>query len=38
MDKEEMKRRTKQFALARIRLVEWLPRGHTADVRTSGRK
>ena len=32
MDKEEMKRRTKQFALRVIRLVESLPRGRTADV------
>ena len=32
MDKEEMKRRTKQFALRVVRLVETLPRGRTADV------
>ena len=32
MDKEELKRRTKQFALRVIRLVEALPRGRTADV------
>jgi four helix bundle protein len=32
MDKEEMKLRTKQFALRVIRLVEALPRGKTADV------
>ena len=32
MDKEELKLRTKQFALQVIRLVEALPRGKTADV------
>jgi four helix bundle protein len=32
MNQEEMKRRTKQFALRIIRLVESLPRGRTADV------
>ena len=32
MDKEEMKRRTKQFALRMIRLVESLPRGRIAEV------
>jgi four helix bundle protein len=32
MDKEAMKRRTKQFALRVVRLVEALPRGRTADV------
>ena len=32
MDKEEMKRRTKQFALRVIRLVESLPKGQTAWV------
>lgn len=32
MNKEEMKRRTKQFALRVIRLVESLPRGQTAVV------
>ena len=32
MDKEELKLRTKQFALRVIRLVEALPRGKTADV------
>ena len=32
MDKEEMKRRTKQFALRVIRLVESLPKGRTAEV------
>ena len=32
MDKEELKGRTKQFALRVIRLVEALPRGKTADV------
>ena len=32
MNREEMKRRTKQFALRVIRLVESLPRGRTADV------
>ena len=32
MDKEEMKRRTKQFALRVIRLVESLPNGRTAEV------
>ena len=32
MDKEELKRRTKQFALRVVRLVEALPRGRTADV------
>ena len=32
MNQEEMKRRTKQFALRVIRLVELLPRGRTADV------
>ena len=32
MDKEELKERTKQFALRVIRLVESLPRGRTADV------
>ena len=32
MDKEEMKRRTKQFALRVIRLVESLPKARTAEV------
>jgi len=32
MDKEEMKERTKQFALRVIRLVESLPRERTAEV------
>jgi len=32
MDKEEMKKRTKQFALRVIKLCEALPRGKTADV------
>jgi len=32
MDKEELKNRTKQFALRVVRLVEALPRGRTADV------
>jgi len=32
MDKEEMKRRTKQFALRVVHFVEALPRGRTADV------
>ncbi|MBI3764615.1 MAG: four helix bundle protein, partial [Chloroflexi bacterium] len=32
MDKDEMKRRTKQFALRVIRLVESLPNGRTAEV------
>ena len=32
MDKEEMKRRTKQFALRSVQLVEALPRERTADV------
>ena len=32
MDPEAMKRRTKQFALRVIRLVESLPRGRTAEV------
>jgi four helix bundle protein len=32
MDKEEMKRRTKRFALRVIRLTESLPRGQTAAV------
>jgi four helix bundle protein len=32
VDKEEMKRRTKQFALRVVRLVETLSRGRTADV------
>jgi len=32
MNKEDMKRRTKQFALQIITLVESLPRGRTADV------
>jgi four helix bundle protein len=32
MNQEEMKRRTKQFALPVIRLVESLPRGRTGDV------
>ncbi len=32
MDKEDMKRRTKQFALRVIRLVESLPNGRTAEV------
>jgi four helix bundle protein len=32
MNQEEMKRRTKQFALRVIRLVESLPKGRTADV------
>jgi four helix bundle protein len=31
MDKEELKQRTKQFALRVVRLVEALPRGRTAD-------
>jgi len=32
MNQEEMKERTKQFALRVIRLVESLPRGRTAEV------
>jgi hypothetical protein len=32
MESEEMKRRTKQFALRIIGLVEALPRAHTAEV------
>ncbi len=32
MDKDEMKERTKQFALRVIRLVESLPKGRTAEV------
>lgn len=32
MNREEMKKRTKQFALRVIRLVESLPTGGTADV------
>jgi four helix bundle protein len=32
VDKEELKQRTKQFALRVVRLVEALPRGQTADV------
>ena len=32
MNREEMKKRTKQFALRVIQLVESLPRGRTADV------
>ncbi len=32
MNQEEMKRRTKQFALRVIQLVEWLPKGRTAEV------
>ncbi len=32
MDAEEMKRRTKQFALRVIRLVETLPNTRTADI------
>ncbi len=32
MDSDELKRRTKQFALRVIRLVESLPKGRTADV------
>lgn len=32
MDKEELKRRTKQFALRVIRLVESLPNNRTAEV------
>jgi four helix bundle protein len=32
MDKEIMKKRTKQFALRVIRLVESLPKGRTAEV------
>jgi len=32
MDKEELKRRTKQFALRAVNLVEAIPRGQTADV------
>lgn len=32
MDKEELKWRTKQFALRVVQLVEALPRGRTADV------
>jgi four helix bundle protein len=32
MDKEEMKQRTKKFALRVVRLVEALPRGRIADV------
>jgi len=32
MDKEEMKIRTKKFALRVIRLIESLPKGRTADV------
>jgi four helix bundle protein len=32
MDKGELKRRTKQFALRAVNLVEAIPRGRTADV------
>jgi hypothetical protein len=32
MNREEMKKRTKQFALAVIQFVESLPRGQIADV------
>jgi hypothetical protein len=32
MDKEELKQRTKQFALRVVRLVEMLSRGRPADV------
>ena len=32
MDKEELQRRTKQFGLSVIRLVESLPRGRTEDM------
>ena len=32
MNKEDLKSRTKQFALRVVRLVEALPRGRTADV------
>lgn len=32
MNQEELKRRTKRFALRVIRLVESLPKGRTADV------
>ena len=32
MDKDELKRRTKQFALRVVRFVEALPRGRTADM------
>jgi four helix bundle protein len=32
MDKEEMKKRTKQFALRVIKVCEALPKGKTADV------
>ncbi|MCK5254523.1 MAG: four helix bundle protein [Deltaproteobacteria bacterium] len=32
MDKEVMKKRTKQFALRVIRLVESLPKGRTTEV------
>ena len=32
MDKEEMKRRTKQFALRVIRLTEALPKGRASEV------
>jgi len=32
MDKEEMKKRTKQFALRVIKLCEALPKGKTAEV------
>jgi hypothetical protein len=32
MDKEAVKRRTKQFALRVIRLTESLPKGETAEV------
>jgi hypothetical protein len=32
MNREEMKRRTKEFALRIIRLVEALPRSRTAEV------
>lgn len=32
MDREEMKRRTKRFALSVIQMVESLPRGRTAEV------
>lgn len=32
MDKDELKRRTKQFALRVVNLVEAIPRGQTADV------
>lgn len=32
MDSDELKKRTKAFALRVIRLVEWLPEKRTADV------